>query len=1125
MQVKAWEELVKIPTYKIGDPDKNPMFLEKRVYQGSSGVVYPHPVIDKVFDEKEEKEWIALYLENEYLKIMILPELGGRIQMAYDKTSDYHFIYNNSVIKPALVGLAGPWISGGIEFNWPQHHRPSTFDPTDFIIEENADGSKTVWVNEYEIMFRTKCALGFTLYPDKAYIELHAKLYNRTPFPQTFLWWANPAVAVDEHYQSVFPPDVHAVFDHGKRDVSSFPVATGTYYKVDYSPGTDISRYTNIPVPTSYMAVNSEFNFVGGYHHKKKAGMIHIADHHISPGKKQWTWGSGEFGKAWDRQLTDTDGPYFELMCGVYTDNQPDFSWIMPNEYREFKQYFMPYKEIGYIKNASIDAMANLEIHENRVEVKVYVTQERIVKIVLHCRHEKILDETVSLSPTVTYSKDINLSSPVLAHENYYLKVLDEDGNLLISYCPVVKKDEVIPDPATPIQEPSVIKTNEELYLAGLHLEQYRHATYSAEDYYVEAIKRDPSDIRNNNAMGLLLLRKGQYKKSEEYFRKAIEKLNKHNPNPYDSEPIYNLGLSLKFQGRFDEAYTAFFKSTWNAATQDNAYLQLAYLETHKEKWNNALSLIEKSLVKNYHSLKARHLKAVILRQLKAYEVVVQWIEETLRIDHFDFGSRYELYKVLAETGKAGKAADVLEELKSLMRNSSHNYIEIAIDYANGGRYTDAFDLLSLIANSEKTPLTFYYLGYYALLKGDNADAKGWFHKGFDCSPHKVFPNRLEDIDVLTKAIETNSKDYKAHYYLGNFYYATRNYEDAKICWEKSVAIYDAFPTAHRNLGIAYFNKFSKKENALEAFEKAFLCDTSDARVLFELDQLYKRFHRAPQGRLSFLKRYELLVLERDDLYTEYILLHALTGQYEKARTLLGARNFHPWEGGEGKTSGLHVYISIELAKQAMQQNKFKEALSFLDDAQQYPENLGEGKLYGAQENDIYYWIGCVYDQLDETVLSIDHWLKASVGLEEPTPAIFYNDQQPDKIFYQGLALQKLGKNEEAYIRFNNLIRYGRDNMNKEIKIDYFAVSLPDLMIFDDDLNMRNNIHCHYLQGLGYFGINDYDKAERSFGHVLELDPAHQGAIIHQSMLERQKDEEDNKIISLPGKQSAEKYL
>ena len=233
------------------------MFLEKRVYQGSSGVVYPHPVIEKIMDEKVDREWNAIFLENQYLKIMILPELGGRIQMAYDKTKQRHFVYYNRVIKPALVGLTGPWISGGIEFNWPQHHRPSTFEPVDHSIEENTDGSITVWCSELERMFRTRGMAGFTMYPDKAYLEIKVKLYNRTSFPQTFLWWANPAVKVNDDYQSVFPPDVHAVFDHGKRDVSAFPIAKGTYYKVDYSPGTDISRYKNIPVP--YFLYGREF--------------------------------------------------------------------------------------------------------------------------------------------------------------------------------------------------------------------------------------------------------------------------------------------------------------------------------------------------------------------------------------------------------------------------------------------------------------------------------------------------------------------------------------------------------------------------------------------------------------------------------------------------------------------------------------------------------------------------------------------------------------------------------------------------------------------------------------------------------------------------------------------------
>lgn len=1101
-EVKAWKELVTIPTYKIGEPDKNPMFLENRVYQGTSGVVYPHAVIDKVYDEKEDKKWMALYLENEFLKVMILPELGGRIQMAYDKTNDYHFIYYNEVIKPALVGLTGPWISGGIEFNWPQHHRPSTFDPSDFMIEENEDGSKTVWVNEYEIMFRTKCAVGFTLYPGKAYIEVHAKMFNRSPFPQTFLWWANPAVSIDEHYKSIFPPDVNAVFDHGKRAVTTFPVATGTYYKVDYSPGTDISVCTNIPVPTSYMAVNSEFNFIGGYHSKKEAGIMHVANHHISPGKKQWTWGSGEFGLAWDRQLTDANGPYAELMCGVYTDNQPDFSWIMPNEWREFKQFFMPYKNIGAVKNASIDAMVNLEITGDEAEIKVYVTQQRNVTIRLLISGVELFKESIELSPSKTFSKKINRSDSHNNATGYYVEVLDEEGNILISYTPVSIQGEAIPDPAKPISEPAMMENNEELYMAGLHLEQYRHATYSALDYYTEALRRDPTDVRSNNAMGLWHLRRGQYAMSEKYFRKAIEKLLKHNPNPYDGEPLYNLGLALNYQGRHNEAFGYLFKSTWNAAWQDNAFLQLAYMACIKNDPKQALELVEKSLIRNNCSLKARHLKAMILRKLYRFDEAILWIGQSLKIDGFDFGSRYELYKTLQAIGNEKEAVEVVTKLENLMRGRSHTYIEICLDYANAGDFTDAINLLSTIAGNNNEPLTFYYIGYFENRNNNHGAAKLWYEKGFACSPDRVFPNRIEDVDTLQLATTINNKDYKALYYLGNYYYDKRLYNEARECWEKSVAIYDQFATTHRNLGIAYYNKFNKKQEALQCYEKAFACNNSDARVLFELDQLYKLLRKPPEERLQFLKRDESLIKQRDDLYIEYVSLYNLTGRFEQASQLLQQRNFHPWEGGEGKTSSEYVTIKIELAKKYLSEDKIPEALELLWAAKHYPKNLGEGKLYGTQENDINYWMGCAHEKQNVITLAEAHWQKASVGLTEPAPAVFYNDQQPDKIFYQGLALLKLNNHTEATIRFNNLIKYGEENRNAEIKIDFFAVSLPDLMVFDNDLNLRNNIHCHYLQGLGFLGLKQYDKAKHHFENVLLLEPAHKGATIHKAMLE-----------------------
>ena len=402
------------------------MFLESRVYQGSSGKIYPYPTIESISDTKTDKSYQAVWLENEYLKVMILPELGGRIQRAYDKTNDYDFVYYNHVIKPALVGLCGPWISGGIEFNWPQHHRPTTFSPVDYMLIKNGDGSVTCRISDVDQMYGTKGEAGFTLYPGRAYIEIKGQLYNRTSMPQTFLWWANPAVPVNDDTQSIFPPDVHAVMDHGKRDVSRFPIATGEYYKHDYSAGVDISRYKNIPVPTSYMAEKSDFDFVGGYDYQKGAGILHVADHHISPGKKQWTWGCGDFGKAWDRNLTDEDGPYIELMTGVYTDNQPDFTWLKPMEEKSFTQYFMPYKGVGAVKNASTEAVINLETGDGKIRVTAYATQEYPrARVLLTLRERVLLDEETFLSPVQIYEKKLSLD--VEDETLLTLKILDKE--------------------------------------------------------------------------------------------------------------------------------------------------------------------------------------------------------------------------------------------------------------------------------------------------------------------------------------------------------------------------------------------------------------------------------------------------------------------------------------------------------------------------------------------------------------------------------------------------------------------------------------------------------------------------------------------------------------------------
>lgn len=897
--VRVWEEEVNIPTYGTGKPEKNPMFLEKRIYQGSSGTVYPHPVIEKILDEKKDQVYNAVFIENEYLKIMILPELGGRVQMAWDKVQQRHFIYYNQVIKPALVGLTGPWISGGIEFNWPQHHRPSTFEPVDYTIAENEDGSKTIWVNEVELMFRTKGMAGFTLYPGKAYLEIKGKLYNRTPFPQTFLWWANPAVKVNDHYQSIFPPDVFAVFDHGKRDVSTFPIATGTYYKVDYSPGTDISRYKNIPVPT----------------------------------------------------------------------------------------------------------------------------------------------------------KDI--------------------------------------------------PTNELLYLNGLHIEQYRHATYTATDYYEEALRRDESDIRNNNALGLWYLRKGKFDKAQPYFRKAIETLTARNPNPYDGEPFYNLGMALKMQCKWEEAYDAFYKSTWNDAWQHAGFFALASIACVKKDYPKALELANQSLIKNWHSPSVRHLKTALLRKNGHIDKALQLIEESLAIDAFNYGCRFEQYIILLQQGKIKEAKTTLNDVKKLMRSHVHNYIECALDYTQAGLYEEAVELLTIYTKEKEDiyPMVYYYLGYFALQLSQHNEALLYFKKASAMKPGYCFPHRLEDISVLETAMKLNPQDAKAPYYLGNLWYDKRQYKEAIENWEKSAALDKLFPTVFRNLALAYHNKLGRVNDALACMEKAFYLDTTDARILMELDQLHKKINTPVVKRLTLLEKHPLLVEDRDDLYLEKTTLLNTHGSYENAKDLLAIRHFHPWEGGEGKVVGQFLLAYAELAKKMILKKYFQRALDLLKCTEYYPHNLGEGKLYGAQENDIHYLKGCVYEGLKIKEKAVACFKKATVGISEPVQAIFYNDPQPDKIFYQGLAWLKLGENTRASDIFNRLIQFGNEHLNDPIQIDYFAVSLPDLLVFDQDLDIKNKLHCLYMIGLGNLGLEKYDEAELFFKTVLDENVNHQGAMVHLDMI------------------------
>lgn len=1096
--VRVWEEDVQIPTYGMGKPDKNPMFLEKRVYQGSSGKVYPYPVVDRVLDECHLQIYRLVFLENAYLHIALMPEIGGRVYRALDKTNGYDFIYYNRVIKPALVGLAGPWISGGIEFNWPQHHRPNTFEPVSYTITHNADGSKTIWLSDSDRMYGTGMAAGFTLYPGRAYLETQVQLSNRTPHPQTFLWWANPAFAANDHTQSVFPPDVHAVFDHGRRDVSHFPLATGTYYKVDYSAGVDISRYPNIPVPTSYMAHASVYDFLGGYDHARQAGLLHVASHHISPGKKQWTWGNGAFGKAWQRQLTDEDGPYIELMAGVYSDNQPDFSWLQPYEVKKFKQYFLPYKQLGAVKNASIDAAINLEIDPatQKASIHVYATAcFQGARVRLAGKARRYLDAIATLSPTRLFQTNIELEVDEKA-EDLRLSVLDAQGRELVAYQPEVVRLEQLPAAARPLPEPEALSGVEALYLAAQHLEQYRHATFAPDPYYLEGLKRDPDESRLNTAYGALLLRRGRFTESERYFRRAIQSLTRHNPHPQQGDAWYYLGLTLLWQDRQPEAETAFYKATWAAAWQESSFFALARIASTRSDYAKALELVETALTRNTCNYQARGLQATLLRKLGRLDEATSALEATLRLNPTDCQASYEKMLLARMRGDTAAHTEARAGFAALIRHEVHLFLILAADYAHCGFFQEAKDIL-LAATSGPHPLISYHLGYYAWRAGQPEEARAHWQEARAIAPDYCFPNTLEDLCALECALQEQPEDAMAHYYLGNLLYDKQRHLDAIAHWEQARVSNPRFATIQRNLALAYYNVLKQPDAALMALETAFALNTQDARVFFELDQLNKKRNLSPEQRLAILEQHRELVEQRDDLIIEYITLLNTLGHHEQALHLLTTRRFHPWEGGEGKVIGQYVLALTELGKVRLQDGDYQQALALLQQALTCPENLGEDRIRETPENHLLYYLGCACEHLGQSAEAQQAFQSASQGLAEPSSPMFYNDQPPEMIFYQGLAWLKRGDQKESRWRFHKLISYGEQHLFDQVKIDFFAVSLPDFLVFEGDLQQNNQAHCYYMLGLGYLGLRDKELARSYLERVLSLDSNHQGARLH----------------------------
>jgi tetratricopeptide (TPR) repeat protein len=1096
--VRVWEEKVTIPTYLIGEPEPNPQFYFGGASQGAQHRIYPYPAYDNLTTEKKDKTYTMVYLENEYVKIGILPEIGGKIFTAVDKTNGYDFIYNQHVIKPALISLLGAWISGGIEWDLPHHHRATSFLPMQYKVEENADGSKTVWIGELELRDRMEWTVGVTLHPGKSYMQASFRMSNRTPVPTSMLSFSNVAVHVNDSYQVIYPPSTQFVTYHSKRDFTTWPIATTRFMGADYTKGVDVSLYKNHEGASSMFAWNYQDDFMAGYDHGKNAGIMSIADHNVVPGKKFWTWGDGPQGHLQDTLLTDSDGPYIELMVGAYSDNQPDYSWLQPYETRQWNQYWYPFRDIDGVKNANLDAAVNLEVKDGTATVGFTSTQARpAATVTLKLKDQVLLKETIAISPGHAFVKQVRL--PAAADEHDLRAAISADGRELVAYSPIRLEKETMPAVVVEPPPPAEVKTTEELYLTGLRMEQFRSPSGDPNAYWQEALRRDPGDIRVNTVLGIDAIKGGRFADAEKLLRKALERSTASYTSPKDGEPFYYLGLALKSQGKLDDAYTQFYKSTWSAAWRSPGYFALAEIDATRGNFNAALTADEDSLEANENNIRALALKAALLRHTGHNAEALAAVAAINKIDPLDVHGMAEQWLATKSAASAALLAKTVSEFPATA-------LEVAADELDAGLWQDGTALLTHIAETapdkaKVSPLVYYYLAYFAGQMQQSDKAREYDRLAEKAPPDYVFPFQMEIIAVLDDAMRVDPNDSRAPYYLGNLLYDWQP-RQAQALWEKSASLGADFPVVYRNLAMVYTRQGNQREKALAALEKG-VQHGGNAMVLNDLDKLYEENGVSPAKRLALMETHQGVV-DRDEVIAREINLEIFAGKPDAAIQLLRSRFFRAWEGGGSFSLGdSWINANLERGAQHMIAKQYALALADYQAALQVPVTLQEatGNVSG-RRSEIEYWIGNAYEAVGDSAKARQAWTDASgTGAAGPGAngpmrsrgnvgglAAGVREEQAAP-YYQALALEKLGQADRAKAIFAQIIDTGTKSLGSAPAMKTAAQSVAT------PAQRAQVADAHYLVGLGQLGLNNQDKARQEFSLALQASPDHYAAM------------------------------
>lgn len=981
-EVRTWEGSLTLPTYPWED-DVNPKFwaLEAGARLSTTvhgAIVYPYVMQDHLSRRKVDRTYRAVFLENEYLKVTCLPDLGGRLHSVLDKTQNKEMFHTNRVIKPGMIAMRGAWISGGVEWNsGPHGHTVTILSPVNVLSGKNADGSAWLEISNTEQIFRTRWTVRVTLHPGRKYLDEQIRLENPTDGMHPYYFWNCTAFPNRPGTRFIYPMSLGT--DHNAREFFRWPVHEGR----------DLTWLKNYEIYTSVFAVDCTHDFFGAYDVDADRGIVQVANHLELGGKKAWTWGQWDFGQVAQKNLTDDDGPYIEVQSGPLP-TQSDYGMLGPREFVAWREWWYPVHGLGDgFEYATRDLAVQRRLQAGRLELRMLATGVfPQATAVLSRGGRELARHTLDLGPEKPAAVTL-ADRPELPVQ---VTVTSREGQVLAAFTtplPIPKVDP--PDPAQFQERPAEQLSVEELYLKGRKADRATDRR-GARQWYEKALARDAGHVASLRALAVLDFEAGLYPQAAQRLQKALQR------DGDDGLCWFYLGMCRLRQGDFADARRCGYRAVRCPGTVSLGYDLVGRAEMRLGQPAAAVTAFQKAVLTNGEDRRAaEHLIVALHAAGQATEAAAQ---ATRRMAIHPTALVPRLARELA-LGNAAGLAQVGAQARRFLGEDDFEILEASLVWAELGRFDEAARVVQAgcidpLAPAERGFMPLYYLAWYAAQRGKAQEAQTWLRQASAAYREKVFASRPEELAILRWAVGQNPADPLARLQLGCLLAHLGRLDEATPQWQKaaelggsaSAGTPGATPAAKmgaiawRNLGLAAAAR-NDLAAAEQCYRKAISCRPGDQTLYRDLAEILVAAGRRPEA-IRLLETMPLEGVRRAEITVMLAQAYVDEKRYEDCIQLLESTPyFVNWEG-QDITWRLFNRAHIERGKQRLAKGDARGALADFEAALTYPPNLNVGRSNKPQEAPAQYWRGKALAALGRLAEARAAWQAGANGADIP---------------------------------------------------------------------------------------------------------------------------------------------